>query len=143
MVVTRDMILRTLSYLETNGSEKDCQNRYIVAHLLLTSMHLLGDFHTDQFLNNIAREVCCLLILFRHLYLSGTWLGVDLTADTKKTMFEELRLCAHGFLLLTIEPNIILGSIVDIIKEANQSLYDSSIFGDDSNMENQHYISRS
>ena len=133
---TRDMKLRTLSYLETNGSEKNCQNRHIVAHLLQTSIHLLGDFRTDQFLNNMAREVCCLLILFMYL-------GVDLTADTKKTMFEELGLCAHGLLLLTIEPNIILGSIVDIIKEANQSLYDSSIFGDDSNMENQHSISRS
>ena len=140
---TRGMILRTLSYLETNGSEKDCQNRHIVAHLLQTSMHLLGDFRTDQFLNNMAREVCCLLILFRHLYLSGMWLGVDLTVDTKKTMFEELGLCAHGWLLLTIEPNIILGSTVDIIKEANQALYDSSIFGDDSNMENQHSISSS
>lgn len=71
------------------------------------------------------------------------YLGVDLTADTKKTMFEELGLCAHGLLLLTIEPNIILGSIVDIIKEANQSLYDSSIFGDNCNMENLHSISRS
>ena len=133
---TRDMILRTLSYLETNGSEKNCQNRHIVAHLLQTSIHLLGDFRTDQFLNNMAREVCCLLILFM-------WLDVDLTADTKKTMFKELGLCAHGLLLLTIEPNIILGSIVDILKEANQSLYDSSIFGDNCNMENQHSISRS
>ena len=133
---TRDMKLRTLSYLETNGSEKNCQNRHIVAHLLQTSIHLLGDFRTDQFLNNMAREVCCLLILFM-------WLDVDLTADTKKTMFKELGLCAHGLLLLTIEPNIILGSIVDIIKEANQSLYDSSIFGDNCNMENQHSISRS
>lgn len=133
---TRDMKLRTLSYLETNGSEKNCQNRHIVAHLLQTSIHLLGDFRTDQFLNNMAREVCCLLILFM-------WLDVDLTADTKKTMFKELGLCAHGLLLLTIEPNIILGSIVDILKEANQSLYDSSIFGDDCNMENQQSISRS
>ena len=133
---TRDMKLRTLSYLETNGSEKNCQNRHIVAHLLQTSIHLLGDFRTDQFLNNMAREVCCLLILFMYL-------GVDLTADTKKTMFKELGLCAHGLLLLTIEPNIILGSIVDIIKEANQSLYDSSIFGDNCNMENLHSISRS
>ena len=133
---TRDMKLRTLSYLETNGSEKNCQNRHIVAHLLQTSIHLLGDFRTDLFLNNMAREVCCLLILFM-------WLDVDLTADTKKTMFKELGLCAHGLLLLTIEPNIILGSIVDILKEANQSLYDSSIFGDDCNMENQQSISRS
>ena len=50
-----------------------------------------------------------LLILFRYLYLSGTWLGVALQMDTKKDKcLKEIGLCAQDMIT-------ILGSIVNII----------------------------